>query len=516
MDVRTYLVAIRKGWWITAVCALLGIAAGAYVGFSATPIYEADLTFYVPPQVSASTNAQSAGEFAQQQAISYAEIVSSERLGRMITDVVDVGLTPSEVASEISGTAPLNTVLVQVAVKDSSRSRALAIARATATEFPKMVNQLDTGGEGPLSAGLAVTSGPRAGTEPISPRKKLDLAVGLVGGLIVGVLLALLRHLLDTSVRTVEELEDAAGVPVIGTVDYDPRARANPLVVGSVARSPRAEAMRRLRTNLQFLDAALPLRSLVVTSAVAGEGKSTIAANLAIVAAESGRRVVLVEADLRRPRTAALLGLDHYVGLTSVLAGLATLDEALQPWGEHDLQVLASGPLPPNPSELLGGATMREVLATLTDRFELVVIDTPPLGPVSDAAALAAEVDGVAVVFRYRKTRSTDLKAAIKALRTVDARIVGVVFNMRKLGRRLRRAYGPYETYGGTGESAAADSPAASRTPELPAAAGKPGNTTSPTAGSGRAAVKSAPGHRQGDGGNSGGRAQAGSRSTKR
>lgn len=521
MDVRTYLAAIRKGWWITAICCLLGLGGGAYVAYSATPVYEAQLTFYVPPQLSPATNAQSASEFAQQQAISYAEIVSSERLGLMIARATKLDLTPTEIASEIAGTAPLNTVLVDVSVKDSSRARALEIARAAASEFPKMVDQLDssgrsTAGQAATKVRLAVTSGPRAGTAPISPRKKLDLAVGLAGGLIVGVLLALLRHVLDTSIRTVEQLEEATGIPVIGTIDHDPRAKVNPLVIGAAARTPRAEAMRRLRTNLQFLHAANRLHTLVVTSSVAAEGKSTIAANLAILAAESGRSVALVEADLRRPRAADLLGLDGYVGLTSVLAGLATVDEALQPWGDHGLNVLASGPLPPNPSELLGGAGMRELLRALTERFDLIVIDTPPLSPVSDAAALAAEVDGVAVVFRARKTRRTELCTTVRALQAVDARVVGAVLNMRKAGRQLRRAYEAYETFeaapaggtpsdGGTADPAVEAEKPKKRHATSAAGAVETPERAEPASGSNGAAVTQRAG-----GGDRGGRASSG------
>jgi capsular exopolysaccharide synthesis family protein len=445
MDLRGYTTAIRKGWWLVLLFAVVGGAIGAFQSYRATPIFAAHLKYYISTPPSQNSTALATNQFAQERATSYAELLSSDRLGDMIASAASLNMTGRQVAAEISATAELNTILVTATIKDPSAHRALKIAKAAATEFPKLVDQLDNIG-GKTNVSLNVVSGPVVGSAPISPRKKLITGLGILVGLGAGLLAAVMRHLLDTSVRTTEGLEQASGVPTLSTIGFDKSARAEPLLVERASRSLRAEAFRRLRTNLQFIDAARELRVLVVTSSVEGEGKSTSAANLALVMAESGRKVLLIEADLRRPRVADYLGLERAVGLTNVLAGQAQLDDVLQSWGALDMTVLVSGTLPPNPSELLGGQAMQSLLDQLRSRFDLIILDTPPLLPVTDAAVLAAEADGVLVVFRYR-TKLAQLKATLRGLAVVDAHVLGTVFNMKPISRRDRHSYGSYGAY---------------------------------------------------------------------
>ena len=209
--------------------------------------------------------------------------------------------------------------------------------------------------------------------------------------------------LLDTTIRQPQVLRTLTEVPVLGVIPFEKSAKKSPLISEGQARSIRAEAFRQLRTNLQFVDVERPVRVLVVTSSVADEGKSTTATNLAVSFSESGRQVLLIEADLRRPRVADYLGLERAVGLTNVLAGQVDIDDVLQPWGRGGLSVLPSGSIPPNPSELLGSPRMLDLLERLKTRFEIIVIDTPPLLPVTDAAVAAAHADGAVLVARYGK-----------------------------------------------------------------------------------------------------------------
>jgi capsular exopolysaccharide synthesis family protein len=183
---------------------------------------------------------------------------------------------------------------------------------------------------------------------------------------------------------------------------------------------------------------------VVVTSTRDGEGKSTVSVNLAPVVAETGRRVLLIGADMRRPRIGELLGIEGGVGLSNLLAGQRELDEVLQEWGDSGLVVLPCGPIPPNPSELLGGPRMSEVLAACAERFDLVIIDTPPLRPVTDAAVVAANADGAILVFWHGHTKRNHLRAAVQALEAVNARVLGCVLNMKPLSRAERRGYSAY------------------------------------------------------------------------
>jgi succinoglycan biosynthesis transport protein ExoP len=435
MDLRSYLRAIRKGWVLILIGVLLGVGLGFAMIARATPIYASHMTFYVSIRsttANTTTTALSTDQFAQQRANSYAKLLSSQRLGQMVAaNNSSLGLNAGGVASKVSGTAELNTVLIYATVRDTLPERAYAIMHAVGTEFPVMIDQLDNTLKG-NDVKLQVVSGPTKPTVPISPRKTLDLALGLFAGILLGLLAAVLREVMDTSIRTTEALQAVtAGAPVLGTVPFDAGARRAPLVVGAQGRSVRAEAYRQLRTNLQFIDIANRADVIVVTSARAGEGKSTTSANLALVVAESNRRVLLLEADLRRPRITEYLGMERSVGLTNVLAGQVALDDALQVWGERGLVVLPSGSLPPNPSELLGSESMARVIQQLRDRFDTIIIDTPPLLPVTDAAVAARLADGVLLVVRHGKTTRAQVTNAARLLEPVGARLIGTVLNLR-------------------------------------------------------------------------------------
>jgi non-specific protein-tyrosine kinase len=236
---------------------------------------------------------------------------------------------------------------------------------------------------------------------------------------------------LDNTVKVPEDAQRVTGRPVVGVIAFDPDAKSNPLIVTQHPHSTRAEAFRQLRTNLQFVDIDTELRSLVVTSSVPNEGKTTTVCNLAITLSQTGTRVLLIEADLRRPRLAQYLGLDGSVGLTSVLVGTASVTDAVQRWGGSALDVLASGPLPPNPSELLASKAMADLLRRLEGNYDLVLLDAPPLLPVTDAAVVAAQTSGALLIARYGSTKRDQLaRSAESLLEGVGARILGTVINM--------------------------------------------------------------------------------------
>src|SRR6478735_8306035 len=222
-----------------------------------------------------------------------------------------------------------------------------------------------------------------------------------------------------------------------GGIAYDSDASAHPLIVQVDPRSQRAEAFRSLRTNLQFIDVANPPKSIVVTSSLPGEGKSTTTANLALSLAETGLKVVVIEGDLRRPRLLDYLGFEGSVGLTDVLVGRVQVDDVLQPFGRTGLRLLGAGPIPPNPSELLGSANMEQLVADLAERFDYVLIDAPPLLPVTDAAVLSTIVVGAGVAQREHVRR------ALESLEAVNGSLLGLILNRVKT-KELGAGYGTY------------------------------------------------------------------------
>ena len=444
MDLHGYVQAVRKYWWLVLIVTAIGVGLGVAATVTASPKYESSVSFFVSTPPTADGTALQADQYAQRRVNSYVGLLTSERLADQIIATGGIDLTPAQVSASITASADLNTVLLNATVTDTSADRSLAIATALSTQFGVLVDQLDNkGSPDNATVVLNVISGPTLNPTPVSPRPTLNIGLGLLVGLALGLALAILRRVLDTTIRTPQLLQKATDVPVLGVMVADRAARKSPIIVDLNSRSIRAEAFRQLRTNLQFTNAARPVGVLVVTSSVAAEGKSSTSANLALIFAADGRRVLLIDADLRRPKIADYLGLEGGVGLTNVLAGQASIDDVLQEWGDSGLTVLPSGTIPPNPSELLGGEPMVAMLAELRERFDMIVIDTPPLLPVTDAAVASRLADGAIIVVRYGKTTRHQIATALRSLAAVDARVLGTVLAMTP-----NKGAEAYKTYG--------------------------------------------------------------------
>jgi capsular exopolysaccharide synthesis family protein len=454
VDLRDYTRLLRRRWRLIALCLLLGLGASAALTYSAHKEYTAKTQLFVSARDSAASasdinSAYTGGLFTQQRVKSYTSVLGSQHVADLVRADLGLSETASAIAGKISASAPLDTVLLNVSVTDSDPARAQSIANSIGRIFPHLVDSIEApanGGASPIK--VSVVQAAQLPTAPTSPKPKLNLALGLLIGLAVGVGAAVARETLDASVKGPEHAAELTETPVIGAITFDTDATKHPLVMVASPNSPRAEAFRQLRTNLQFVDIEHPLRSVVITSSVSEEGKSTTTCNLAIALAEAGLSVVLVEADLRRPRVADYMGLEGAVGLTSVLLGRVDLDAALQAWGTGGLHVLASGPLPPNPSELLGSAGMQQLLHELEDRADIVLIDAPPLLPVTDAAVLGTITSGVVLLIRSNKTRREQVTRAMAILRGVSATPLGTILNMVPTRGPDAYAYGYGYGYG--------------------------------------------------------------------
>ena len=290
-------------------------------------------------------------------------------------------------------------------------------------------------------------------TAPIGPNKSATILLAAAIGFILAAAAAYLLEYLDDTMKNPEDVQKALGLTTLGAVPMMKLDDGNELIVVAQSQSPVSEAYRVLRTNLQFAAVGHTLDTLMVTSPGPGEGKSMTTANLAGALAQAGRRVILVDGDLHRPRQHRMFGLRNNTGLTTALiANVAgSLDDILQDTGVTGLRVLTSGPLPPNAAELLGSTRMRELLADLHTRADVVVIDSPPVTALSDAAVLAMQTDGVLLVLDAGKTRRELAKRATEALGRVQARVIGVVLNRmpaRGAGYYYYYRYDDYYTAG--------------------------------------------------------------------
>ena len=451
MDLRDLLSVLRARWIVIVAATLLGGLLALGLSLLTTPTYQSRVQFYVTVSAGDSASAAYQGSLgAQQRVQSYAQLVNSADIAQEVVDAAGVDLTAAAVAREATATAGNRTVLLDVSVTDTSPERALSVAQGYGEILPVVINRLETpDGGGPALAKLTVVNPPTLPTAPVAPKTEQNIAIGLVLGLLAGVGLVLLINALDRRVKSKEQLEEISGKPVVGSIPFrkseDKEGGAEHIVPFREGHSPAAESFRRLRTNLQFLHVDNPPRVIVLTSSVATEGKSETAINLSLALAESGNRVLLIEADLRRPLVVSYMSMPDKVGLTNILSGQAEFADVVQETRHEGVDLLACGPLPPNPSELIASEMARQLLQNLRGTYDYVIIDSPPLLPVTDGALLSRIADGALLVVRTHRTTGDQVAQAVDNLEKADATLLGIVTVANKPAKKGSSGY--YDSY---------------------------------------------------------------------
>lgn len=517
---------VRERRLIIVSCLVLGLLGAAVATQSMPQTYSAQVTMFVagsrpvapvtstaPPAAAATAGTPApvpttvttpqqdsgyqANQLAQARMTSYVQLLTSDRITAPVTQALNLGVQPSELASHMTVSNVPDTVVLTVAVTDQQPENAAQIANAVAEQFVGLVQQLEAQ-SGSNQISVAILQPAEVPTQPVSPRPLLNLALGAGLGLLLGLVGAFFRDALDTTFRSREQLAETTGAPTLGVIPFIRGLRDQPLIVDRGPRTAMDEAFRQLRTNLYFnpgatqglhharvVDAAVV--NLVVTSSLSGEGATSTVCNLAIAAADAGRTVLVIDANLRSPGVTELFELETRPGLAEVLTGDIALANVVRTWRRAAtiVDVLPSGEIPSGPSELLSSRAMIDLLAQVRLRYDLVLIDTPPLLPVTDAAAVAPHTDGVLLVVRYGRTSAAQIETAKDALNAVSGALVGTVINMvpRTSPRiRLERpkisrtgSHATAETAAVQRESVSDDSvkgPAKERQPELPRVSG--------------------------------------------
>jgi capsular exopolysaccharide synthesis family protein len=494
----------RRKWWVIGL-ALAGLGVSLAMALTESKQYTASAQILV--QASAQTSALGVSEqpvtmtdvqtmlelvtsapvtSAVERKLGSAPSVSASEVGQTnVITITAVALTPARAALVANAyanafvneqrTVALNSLASSEAQVRSQiktigkqikqlRSSSAAASQQTAlinqqAVLSEQLTQMQVNSEGETD-GLALVTPAAAPTSPSSPKPTEDGLLGFAAGLILGLAAAFLRESLDDAIASKEAAEEFGGATVLAAVPMVTswKKRDRPLVV-SLARpmSPAAEAYRSLRTSLQFAQQERDLRTIVVTSPAAAEGKTSTLSNLGAMFAQAGQRVVLVSCDLRKPRLGQFFGVDEGLGLTTAILGEQPVEELVQAVpGDDNLWLLGSGQLPPNPAELLNGRRIREVLAALREQFDLVLIDTPPVLPVTDAVVLASDADATLLIVAAGKTSRGDLQRSAEKLAQVNARVVGLVLNETTRqggGYGYGYGYGYYgATYGGAGQ----------------------------------------------------------------
>lgn len=414
-----------------------------------TPQYAATVTLYVSTQASAeNTSAAYQGSLLSEQRVqSYRELLTGDRVVSSALARLGYEMDLAEFRQNLNVSSEPNTVLLAATYTAHDPYMAAESANAVGEEFRLLVAELEQPADPlqPPIVDVRTVQPAQIPDEPSGPSLAISLALGLTGGSTIAIIFALFRQHFDDRLRDDSDAEGALSIPVLGRL---PEAKNELIgqVFSTSGDSMLAEAVRGLRANYQFVDLDGDRRVIVITSSSPSEGKTTVACELAQSLAAAGSRVLIIDADLRKPSVHRIFGIDGTVGLTTVLTGRVTLDQAAVPWGGMKLFLLPSAVRPPNPNELLGSAQMSQLLLEARRRFDYVIVDTPPLLAVSDAVVLSTRADGVVLIARMGQTRARNLHVAKSMLGTVGAKLAGLVLNCYEADR----GSGAYMDYGAT------------------------------------------------------------------
>ena len=436
MEFADYLVVVRRRWRLLALALIVCVAGAEASTYLQTPRFRTSTRLLVSASSSESAIDEiTKRQLASQRAVAYAQYATT---GPAVAAAVAEARATTGVS--VSATASATSPFLVIVTTSANAKAAADVANAYLVVLPRVVTALDQNPVNTALPKLSVLEAAGIPSTPFAPKPRTNLIIGFTLGLLLGLAAALLRESLDSTIRKSTDLEKIAEIDLLGVVvkEYGDER----LIAVTRPRCRRTEAYRQVRTNLEFTGPAGLPNSIVVTSATPGEGKTTLAANLAVIVSHAGKEVVVVDADLRRPTIAQVFQLDQGPGLTDVLTGKMTLDEVMRPLEGERLTVLPSGALPRSPSELLGSEAMLEVIRELENRFDFVIIDTAPVLPVTDALVIAVNTGGVVLVARLAETSRSALRRAISLVNNIDARLLGVVANGAVEEEDKRYGYG--------------------------------------------------------------------------
>jgi succinoglycan biosynthesis transport protein ExoP len=481
VDLRDYLVVVKRRKRLIAAIAMVAVALVVVYTLTQTKKYTATAAVYVQPAITTSsvTNPGATVNIQNEQ-----QLMLSTPVARLAQQSMHTTATSTRLLKQVAITTPPDADVLEVHFSDPSpvvaQQGAEAFAEAYLTYRRTQAQQevsskvddiqglIDGLGKGADPAVVATLEGQKAAwlsstidpgtvildaqqpSSPTSPNLKINVALALLFGLFLGVVAAFVRERMDDRLRGRTDLEEVLAVPVMTMIPSVPgwRDRAGTqLVTIQAPRSPAAEAYRTLRTSMLVAASERGIKTLMVVSAIAGEGKTTTAANLAVVLAQAGRRVVVMSADLRRPRLHEFFGLDPERGLADVLAGERRPWESLKSGGPDNLWVMSSGHIPEQPTELLQSPAMQELITDQREVVDFIVIDCPPVLAVADALVIAPLVDGVIFVADAMSTPRGAVIQARAQLDQVGARMLGAVLNNVEAGGSGYAYYGAQYSY---------------------------------------------------------------------
>lgn len=438
MTLHQYLAALRQYWIMIVSLTVAGTVIGVVLASLLPDQYRSTASvMIVAERGENSAELVQGSNYVQSLVQSYSTLVTKPIVLQPVIDDLGLTETPYQLASAITVTAPLDTVVIDISVVDRDPTKARDIADSVVTSLGAAVTELSpTGVDERPAVRTAIVAPARLPGAPFAPDVRTYGIIGALAGLGIGVIYALVRRLAGGRITDAEDIAEELDVPVLGEIGVAPRSKsmARSLLVHPNGRI--AEAQRALAANLRFADVDNDLGVLLLTSPSSGDGKSSVALGLALALAESGKKVLLIDADLRRPAVARLTRLEGAVGMTTVVLGETSLEDARMTWGLPGLDLLTSGEIPPNPGRLLSTGRLKSLITEARESYDLVILDSPPVLAVTDALWLAPLADAVIVIARAGRTTRRALSRAISAIRSSRRDVVGVVLNGLKSRQR--------------------------------------------------------------------------------
>jgi polysaccharide biosynthesis transport protein len=513
LDLRYYLSLIMHWWWLIALAAIIAGGASYLISKRMTPFYQSSTTVLVNAAPASKVSDYNSVMMSEQLTSTYAQMMSKDAVLNQVAKQIGLSNPPDQIKKWITVTPVRDTQLIQVVVETTDPELSAKIANSIVdvfatqiqdiqtqrfsqsksaletqlTDYEKQITDMtsdiaktDTSDEKDrlnekitqyrgmysnllqsyeqirLSEAQSVSTVVQvesavANLVPVKPKVTQNTLLAAVVGILLAAGLIFVREAFDDTVKTPDDISRKYKLPVLGVIIHHSSDPDAPIALTS-PRSPVTEAYRTLRTNLGYTSVDRRLSTIMVTSAEPGEGKSTITSNLGVVMAQNGKRVIALDCDLRHPCLHTNFGLNNRQGMSTLLSqnSEATTD-ICNPTKEKGLYVITTGPIPPNPAELMGSQKLQSILKWMKETTDIILVDTPPVLAVSDAVILAPSLDGVVLVVRPGKTRHGALKQAIEQLQLVNARILGVVLNdvitRGKAYGYYYRNYRGYNTY---------------------------------------------------------------------
>ena len=429
MLVADYVKVVFRHWVVIVAMGMVGAAMGYAVALMTPPMYRATSSVLVTSDRGETPLEMVQGSnYAENLVATFVVLANSEIVLQPVIDELGLNTSVQALASVVSADSPLNTVIIDVHADSQDPALAQEITASVAKNLVQVVTRevSPTAQDGSATIRLTTIQSANLPQYPYEPRKTLNVLVGGLAGLGIGGLLAVTRSLLRQTVRSRDDIAQVTTVPVVGEVVGTPKGVTLPATLLKDPQGIQAESVRSAAANLSFLRMGKPMRSLVVTSASPSESKSSIVSALGLAVAET-QRVLLIDADLRRPSLAKLSQLEGAVGLTSVLLGEISLHDAVQSWIKDGLDVLTAGALPPNPAQMLASSAMQDLIAQAVEDYDLVIVDSAPVLSVTDAKWLGHMTDGALIVSRYGRTSTRAIRKVIDAMEAASVPVLGLM-----------------------------------------------------------------------------------------